>query len=133
MGKLEYPRMRYYLVLSDKMCLSDGCTVFLTRRGGRGAQRVRLYRRIPGTVSHPDTTTDTGAEATAPLLARRRTWHASPRPSPLAPTSSTLTGRRLLQGAIFKSLLLHMRFILLQEGCSRPAVSCYTHICPRRT
>lgn len=35
----------------------------------RGVQRVRLYRRIPGTVSYPDTTTDTGAEATAPSRA----------------------------------------------------------------
>ena len=36
---------------------------------GGGVQRVRLYRRIPGTVSYPDTTTDTGAEATAPSRA----------------------------------------------------------------
>lgn len=79
----EAREVRFYSVRNDTARLSGGCTdVLLTRRGGKeGVQRVRLYRRIPGTVSNPDTTTDSGAETTAPLRVTRRTWHA-----PLCPS-----------------------------------------------
>lgn len=94
------------------------------REEEEGAQRMRLCRAnsLPGTVLYPDSITDTGAEATAPLRARRHTWHA---PSP--PPAPHWQGG-VCWGAIFKSLLC-IRDVCFAAGGLQPVLPSHvTHI-----
>lgn len=124
----------FYSVRNDTARLSGGCTdVLLTRRG----------RERGGGSMCEATPANTGDGFISRYYNRHRSRGYSPiarnstrmaRPSlPLAPSPSNTDRVAFAAGRHFQKPSLHMRFILLQEGCSRPAVSCYTPICSART
>lgn len=138
------PKVRFYSVRNDTTRLPPWLLRRLAVDVKKEEEGGSTYAAVPGEQPtgdgflYPDSITDKGAEATAPLRATRHTWHAPLSPPP----RSTLRGDGrgggrggggVCWGAIFKSLLLPTRCVFCcRRAAARPAFSCYTLIWRRR-